>query len=71
MNFHQTKGREADAVILLIHDYRSRERSEPFPEGSLLLNVAISRAREQVNIILSENPHPLVEPLMALADRSR
>jgi DNA helicase II / ATP-dependent DNA helicase PcrA len=67
MNYHQTKGREADIVIHIFHndDYFGSER-EPFEELSRLLNVALSRARERVIILLPPNPHPLVEPFGAL-----
>lgn len=69
MNYHQTKGREADTVIhvFLPGDYFGRE-VEPFEEASRLLNVAISRARKRVVIILPPDPHPLVEPFNALRD---
>ena len=63
MNYHQTKGREADTVIHVFRsdDYYGNE-SEPFEDTSKLLNVAISRARQRVIVILPPNPHPLVEP---------
>ena len=63
MNYHQTKGREADTVIHVFRsdDYYGNE-SEPFEETSRLLNVAISRARQRVIIILPPDPHPLVDP---------
>ena len=40
MNFHQTKGREADVVlhVFLENDYFGDE-TEPFPESSRLMNV--------------------------------
>lgn len=67
MNYHQTKGREADVII---HVYRSDDffgpEVEPFRKGSRLLNVALSRARQKVIVILPENPHPLVEPFADL-----
>jgi DNA helicase-2/ATP-dependent DNA helicase PcrA len=67
MNYHQTKGREADIVIHIFRDddYFGQE-GEPFEELSRLLNVALSRARERVIILLPQNPHPLVEPFSAL-----
>ena len=63
MNYHQTKGREADTVIHVFRseDYYGNER-EPFEVTSRLLNVAISRARQRVIVILPSDPHPLVEP---------
>lgn len=67
MNYHQTKGREADTVVhvFLSQDYFGRE-SEPFEEASRLLNVAISRARKRVVILLPPDPHPLVAPFELL-----
>ena len=66
MNYYQTKGREADIVIHIFHsnDYfgPSKRQQEPFEELSKLLNVALSRARERVIVLLPPNPHPLVEP---------
>ena len=63
LNYHQTKGREADTVIHVFrsNDYYGNE-SEPFEAASRLLNVAISRARQRVIVILPPDPHPLVEP---------
>lgn len=68
MNFHQTKGREADTVIHVFRsdDYFGRE-TEPFDTASRLLYVAISRARQRVVVVLPPDPHPLVKPLMTLA----
>lgn len=67
MNYHQTKGRDADAVV---HVFRSDDyfggEMEPFEETSRLLNVAISRARHKVVVVLPSTPHPLVEPFGAL-----
>jgi DNA helicase-2/ATP-dependent DNA helicase PcrA len=67
MNYYQTKGREADVVIPIFHndDYFG-SGGEPFEKLSRLLNVALSRARERVIILLPPNPHPLVEPFAAL-----
>lgn len=67
MNYHQTKGREADVVIHLFkaNDYFGPE-SEPFETTSRLLNVAISRARQTVIVILPPNPHPVVAPFASL-----
>jgi DNA helicase-2/ATP-dependent DNA helicase PcrA len=63
MNFHQTKGREADAVILSFSsaDYYGRG-SEPYDEASRVLYVSMTRARRQVVVMLPSDPHPLVEP---------
>ena len=65
MNYHQTKGREADTVVHVFRasDYFGND-SEPYVDTSKLLNVAISRARKQVVIILPRYPHPLVSPFL-------
>ena len=66
MNFHQTKGREADAVILVYRDgdylADSGDR-EPYTDSSRVLYVALTRARRMVSVILPATPHPLVAPL--------
>jgi len=68
MNFHQTKGREADATILLFgnSDYFGQEQ-EPFRRLSRLIYVALTRARREVVILLPDSPHPVVAPLMKYA----
>ena len=69
MTYHQTKSREADTVI---HLYRQGDffgyEAEPFEETSCLLNVAITRARRRLVVILPPEPHPLVEPFNALRE---
>ena len=67
MNYHQTKSREADTVIHLYRqgDYFGRG-GEPFVEASRLLNVAITRARKRVVIVLPPDPHPLLQPFKEL-----
>ena len=67
MTYHQTKSREADTAIHVYRqgDFFGRE-GEPFEEASRLLNVAITRARKRVVLILPHDPHPLVEPFNAL-----
>jgi DNA helicase-2/ATP-dependent DNA helicase PcrA len=67
MNFHQTKGREADAVIIAFRSggYYGWE-GEPFPAASRLLYVSLTRARKQVTLILPTDPHPLVAPFASL-----
>lgn len=70
MNFHQTKGREADGVILVFRtdDFYARwQDREPYPERSRLLYVAISRAGSRVIVILPPQPHALVSPFQAFA----
>jgi DNA helicase-2/ATP-dependent DNA helicase PcrA len=68
MNFSQTKGREADATVLVFDDeeYFGKE-GEPFPEASRLLYVAMTRARRRVVVLLPRWPHPLVAPLLPYA----
>ncbi len=67
MNFHQTKGREADVVILVYRDadWFGRE-VEPFPQNSRLLYVSLTRARTRDVVILPQNPHSLVAPFTTL-----
>lgn len=70
MNFHQTKGREADAVLLVYRDgdYLAAARDdEPFEEPSRVLFVSLSRARRTVTVILPPDPHPLVAPFLMAA----
>ncbi|MEW6431988.1 MAG: UvrD-helicase domain-containing protein [Myxococcota bacterium] len=67
MNFHQTKGREADVVILVYRDadWFGREQ-EPFPTNSRLLYVSLTRARQRNIVILPPTPHALVAPFADL-----
>ena len=67
MTYHQTKGREADTVIHVFRqdDYFGRA-GEPFEEASRLLNVAISRARQRVVIVMPAAPHPLIAPFASI-----
>lgn len=65
MNLHQTKGREADTTILLLgsdewHGYES----EPFPAGSRLLYVVMTRARHRAHLVVPDSSHPLWQPLV-------
>jgi DNA helicase-2/ATP-dependent DNA helicase PcrA len=68
MNLHQTKGREADATIVVLreNDYFGRE-TVPFPSGSRLLYVVLTRARNSTIVVLIGDPRPLVAPLAKLA----
>ncbi len=65
MNFSQTKGREADGVLLSFgsNDYFG-PGGEPFDEPSRLLYVLLTRARRTVVVLLPTDPHPLVSPLL-------
>jgi DNA helicase-2/ATP-dependent DNA helicase PcrA len=68
MNFHQTKGREADAVILVYRNgdfLAGRGATEPFEDASRVLYVSLTRARHSVAVILPPGPHALVEPFVA------
>ena len=69
MTYHQTKSREVD---LAIHVYRQGDffgrEGEPFEQASRLLNVAITRARKRLVLVLPHDPHPLVEPFNALRE---
>lgn len=65
MNCHQTKGREADAVVVVYREggwVTSYRDAEPFTSASRVLYVALTRARDAVTIMLPRNPHPLVAP---------
>ena len=74
MNLHQTKGREADAtvVVLRANDFFGTERNEPFEEGSRLLYVVFSRARKQIVVlVLGTQLSPLVAPFVDLAQSKK
>jgi DNA helicase-2/ATP-dependent DNA helicase PcrA len=67
MNFHQTKGREADVVILVYRDSDwFGQEDEPFVRNSRLLYVSLTRARMRNVVVLPPNPHPLVAPFNLL-----
>lgn len=71
MNLYQTKGREADATIVVLRegDFMGYE-SEPFPTTSRLLYVVFSRARQKIIVLLvGDRFHAAVAPLAALAAR--
>jgi DNA helicase-2/ATP-dependent DNA helicase PcrA len=68
MNLYQTKGREADATIVVLRegDFMGTE-GEPFPTTSRLLYVVFSRARHRIIVLLvGDYLHPAVEPLTQL-----
>lgn len=69
MNLHQTKGREADVTVLLLQpsEFHGYEE-EPFPTGSRLLNVVLTRARETAHIVVPSEPHPLWAPLVSAVE---
>ncbi|GIF48184.1 DNA helicase-2/ATP-dependent DNA helicase PcrA [Asanoa ferruginea] len=70
MGLYQTKGREADATIVVLRssDFYGFERYEPFVNSSKLLYVVLSRARRRTVVLLfGDNPQPLVAPLIKLA----
>lgn len=60
MNLHQTKGREADATVLLLQpdEFHGREQ-EPYSAGSRLLYVCLTRARERAHIVLPDDTRVL------------
>lgn len=67
MNLHQTKGREADATVLLLQpDEFHGYETAPFPSGSRLLYVCLTRARERAHIVLpkGETIHGLWSPFI-------
>lgn len=67
MNFSQTKGREADAVILSYGsgDWYGPNAQEPYDEASRLVYVSMTRARRVVVVMLPPSPHALVLPFVA------
>jgi DNA helicase-2/ATP-dependent DNA helicase PcrA len=69
MGLYQTKGREADATVVVLrgNDYYGTERP-PFPVGSRLLYVVLTRARHKTRLLLfGKSLPPLVAPLANLA----
>jgi DNA helicase-2/ATP-dependent DNA helicase PcrA len=70
MNFHQTKGREADAVVLVYREggfVAGWSEREPFAEKSRLLYVGLTRASTRVVVVLPPDPHELIAPFSRLA----
>lgn len=71
MNLHQTKGREADTTILLLgSDEFYGYEDEPYPNGSKLLYVVMTRARKHAHIVVPRQTHPLWEPLVTALEQS-
>ncbi len=69
MGLYQTKGREADATVVVLrsNDFYGTEGS-PFPVGSRLLYVVLTRARHKTLLVLfGGGLPPLVAPLANLA----
>ena len=69
MNFHQTKGREADTVIHVYTEQDYFPGREPYPDASRVLYVALSRARRNVVIMLPPNPSGLVAPFLSTSTK--
>ncbi|MGA5441918.1 UvrD-helicase domain-containing protein [Streptomyces griseoincarnatus] len=66
MNLHQTKGREADITILLLGDNEFHgSEGEPYPTGSKLLYVVMTRARKKAHLVVPDLVHGLWAPLVA------
>lgn len=71
MGLYQSKGREADATIVVLrgNDYFGREAS-PMPVGSRLLYVVLTRARSRTVVLtLGAQLPPLIFPLAQLGAR--
>jgi DNA helicase-2/ATP-dependent DNA helicase PcrA len=69
MGLYQTKGREADATVVVLrsNDFYGTEKP-PFPVGSRLLYVVLTRARHKTLLLLfGDGLPPLVAPLANLA----
>lgn len=69
MGLYQTKGREADATVVVLrsNDFYGYEKFEPFETGSRLLYVVLTRARHKTIVLLfGSDPQPLVAPLAKL-----
>jgi DNA helicase-2/ATP-dependent DNA helicase PcrA len=69
MGLYQTKGREADATVVVLRngDFYGNER-HPLPVGSRLLYVVLTRARHKTILLLFGDGLPaLVAPLASLA----
>lgn len=65
MNLHQTKGREADATVLLLQpDEFHGYEPPPYPKLSRLLYVVLTRARTRAYIAVPNDVHGLWRPLV-------
>lgn len=72
MGLYQSKGREADATVVLLrgNDFYGNE-AEPMSVGSRLLYVVLTRARRKTIVLtLGSTLRPLVDPLAALSSIS-
>lgn len=70
MNLYQTKGREADATVVVLrsNDFFGYENREPFAETSRLMYVVFSRARKKIVVLLvGSGLPPVIAPLARLA----
>ena len=70
MGLYQSKGREADATIVVLrgNDYFGQE-AEPMPNGSRLLYVVLTRARRKTVVLTLGLTLPsLIYPIALLAD---
>lgn len=70
MNLHQTKGREADATIVVLRatDFFGKDEKPPYVNTSRLLYVVFSRARHRVVLLLvGERYSVQIAPLALLA----
>ena len=73
MGLYQSKGREADATIVVLrgNDYFGQE-AEPMPNGSKLLYVVLTRARRKTVVLtLGSTLPPLIYPIALLAEGIR
>lgn len=69
MGLYQSKGREADATIVVLrgNDFYGKE-PEPMPAGSRLLYVVLTRARAKTIVLTLGSPlPPLIYPLATLS----
>jgi DNA helicase-2/ATP-dependent DNA helicase PcrA len=72
MGLYQTKGREADATVVVLrsNDFYGTE-PYPFPVGSRLLYVVLTRARNKTIMLLFGGGLPeLIAPLAKLASHT-